>query len=58
MPERERPKQMVRTGEVYRKAEDLSQINAILHRIQGTANNANQSKPGSGGTTPAGQAKK
>jgi hypothetical protein len=50
MPEREKPVRMVRTGDVIRKAEDLSQINSLLHRIQATASSDQPPKTGNNGT--------
>lgn len=50
MPEREQPIRTVRTSEVIRKAEDLSQINSLLHRIQATAGSNQAPKTGTNGT--------
>ncbi len=50
MPEREQPVRMVRTDEPIRKAEDLSQINSLLHRIQATAGSNPPPKTGNNGT--------
>lgn len=53
MPDREKPIKMVRTGEVIKKAEDLSGVIRVIHQIQATVNQA--PKPAPGGTPPANQ---
>lgn len=50
MPERDKPIRTVRTDEPIRKAEDLSQINSLLHRIQATAGSNQPPKTGNNGT--------
>jgi hypothetical protein len=55
MPERKKPVRTVRTGEVIERSSDLSQINALLHRIQATATANHPPKTGNDGTPPATQ---
>lgn len=58
MSDHEQPVRKDSHGEWVGNAEDLSQINSVLRRIQATAASANANqppKPGNGGTPPAGQ---
>lgn len=50
MSEQEKLIKTVRTGEVIKKSEDLSQINALLHRIQTTCAPNQPTTTGNGGT--------
>lgn len=57
MPEREQPVRMDHRGEWVGNAEDLSQINSALIRIQATATAASATTPkvGNGGVAATGQ---